>query len=183
VTATRVMRGKGLEGIIGQVSALARSGIPVRYVIVGLLEDDYAAELLKFISSQPDPTRFACLPFQDHEGIRRVYCAADIGIWIKAAISIQAAMGTGLPVILEDKPVVRHLVRDGDNGWFFPVGGLEARMRAAVAQLAALSPTERATARRARAEANRLQLSYDILAAQIIDGLATRSAPNVPYQA
>ncbi|MBM4196805.1 MAG: glycosyltransferase family 4 protein [Gammaproteobacteria bacterium] len=174
VTATRVMRGKGLEGIITRVSALARAGLPIRYLIVGFLEDAYAGELRALIAAQPDPGRFIGLPFQDHEAIRRIYCAGDVGIWIKAAISIQEAMGTGLPVVLEDKPVVRHLVRDGENGWFFRPGGLEVRIGDAAGALVAMPPEQRSAARITRAESNRQMLSYDMIAARIVAGLASR---------
>jgi glycosyltransferase involved in cell wall biosynthesis len=119
MTSTRINKRKNLEKIIELISSLRKEGKKIKYILVGFLGDAYEKELKSFIQSQPDPDAFICYPFLSSKEIQKLYCAADAGIWLKAAISIQEAMGTGLPIILENKPVVNHLLKPGHNGWFY----------------------------------------------------------------
>jgi glycosyltransferase involved in cell wall biosynthesis len=132
VTGTRVNPKKGLERVIDSVSRLRLDGKPARYVIAGFMGDSYEAELKRYVAAQPDPRFFHCSPFLDHRRMRRLYCGADVGIWTRAAISIQESMGTGLPVLLESKRSVSHLVDPGVNGWHFHTGNLAMGMESAM---------------------------------------------------
>ncbi|MBS1636792.1 MAG: glycosyltransferase family 4 protein [Bacteroidetes bacterium] len=166
MTSTRVNRRKGLEQVIRLVSEMKQHGKQVHYVMVGFLGDAYEQELKAFIQSQPDPSVFHCYPFLNAAEIRRLYCAADAGIWLKAAISIQEAMGTGLPVILENKPSVNHLLKNGVNGWFYEKGGFDQKVKEVVDQL-----SQQPINRQDMVKLNAQTLSYDHIAQKILDTL------------
>jgi glycosyltransferase involved in cell wall biosynthesis len=168
VTCTRVNAKKSLEHVIDATSSLRARGYPVRYVIAGLLADDYGRALESYIEQQLDPSVFHWLPFLDHQRMRRLYCSADVGVWRKAAISIQEAMGTGLPLLLESKPSVAHLVEDGVNGWHFDADGFDEAMRRAYAE-AHLRPREQIAAN------NAARLSYDVIAQRLLDSVLSAS--------
>lgn len=166
MTSTRVNKRKNLEGNIELVSRLRKEGKKLKYIIIGFLGDAYEKELKEFIQSQPEPEAFICFPFLNAEEIRKMYCAADVGIWIKAAISIQEAMGTGLPIILENKPSVNHLLKDGVNGWFYKKDNFDSVMQHAVTIL-----ENKKTDREKLAKDNAAMLSYDTIAQKIIENL------------
>lgn len=163
ITSTRVNKRKNLEQIITLVSDMNKAGKKVKYVLVGFLGDAYEQELKAFIHKLPDPSVVTCFPFLNAKEIRKLYCAADTGIWLKAAISIQESMGTGLPVILEQKPSVSHLVKDGANGWFFNKGHFDETVQKVVTELSAQKKD-----RVQLAAANAVHLSYDEVAKKIL---------------
>jgi glycosyltransferase involved in cell wall biosynthesis len=166
ITSTRVNKRKNLESNIAFISKLHGEGKKVRYIIVGFLGDAYERELKAFIQSQPKPETFICFPFLNAKEIRKLYCAADAGIWLKVAISIQEAMGTGLPVILENKPSVNHLIKNNINGWFFEKNNFEDVIRAVVNTL-----QDKKTDRNKLAGENATLLSYDTIAHKIIESI------------
>ncbi len=166
ITSTRVNKRKNLEKNIKLISQLHAAGKKVRYVIIGFLGDDYERELKAFIQSQPNPDLFRCFPFLNAAEIKKLYSAADIGIWLKAAISIQEAMGTGLPVILENKPSVNHLIKEGINGWFFEINNFDETVKKAVDTLS-IHKTDRESLSKLNAET----LSYDTIAKKMIENL------------
>ena len=166
ITSTRVNKRKNLEKNIKLISQLHAQGKKVRYVIIGFLGDDYERELKAFIQSQTNPDLFRCFPFLNAAEIKKLYSAADIGIWLKVAISIQEAMGTGLPVILENKPSVNHLIKDGVNGWFFEINNFDETVKKAVDTLSA-NKTDRMSLSKLNAET----LSYDTIAKKMIENL------------
>ena len=165
VTCTRVNAKKGLETVIDGVSSLRAAGHRVRYVVAGFLGDAYEAKLKQHIERQPEPEIFHCYPFLAHDRMRGLYCAADIGVWLKAAISIQQSMGTGLPVLLEAKPSVGHLVQDGVNGWHFRAGELVSGMETSVG-------ARHFRRREEIASGNLQRLSYDRVARDLIASVA-----------
>jgi glycosyltransferase involved in cell wall biosynthesis len=166
ITSTRVNKRKNLEKNIKLISQLHTQGKKVRYVVVGFLGDDYESELKAFIQAQPNPDLFRCFPFLNAAEIKKLYSAGDIGIWLKAAISIQEAMGTGLPVILENKPSVNHLIKDGRNGWFFEINNFDETVKKAVDVL-----SDKKADRIALSKLNSETLSYDTIARKMIENL------------
>ncbi|HXD93301.1 MAG TPA: glycosyltransferase family 4 protein [Bacteroidia bacterium] len=166
ITSTRVNKRKNLEGNIELVSRLRAEGKKLKYIIVGFLGDAYERELKAFTLSQPEPEAFICFPFLNAEEIRKMYCAADVGIWIKVAISIQEAMGTGLPIILENKPSVNHLLKNEVNGWFYKKDNFESVIKKAVSIL-----QDKKMDREKLARENEATLSYDTIAQKIIENL------------
>lgn len=166
ITSTRVNKRKNLERIIELISKLNKKGKKVTYIIVGFLEDSYEKELKSLISKQPYPNAFKCFPFLNAAEIRKLYCVADAGIWLKVAISIQEAMGTGLPVILENKPSVNHLIIEGKNGWFFNKQTFDSIIEKVVDALSG-HPFDR----KKLSGENSIKLSYDTIAQKILDTL------------
>ena len=166
ITSTRINKRKNLEQIITLVDKLNAEGKNVSYILIGFLNDSYERELKDFISSLKSANKFKCFPFLSSKEIRKYYCAADAGIWLKAAISIQEAMGTGLPVILENKPSVNHLLSDGENGWYFNKENFNSIILKAVEQLE-VKKTNRAHL----STENSKKLSYDAIAQKIIDSV------------
>lgn len=166
VTSTRINKRKNIEQIIKYITQLNKEGKSVTYIIVGFLNDDYEKELKLFIENQNFPNKFKCFPFLNSKEIRKIYCASDIGIWLKAAISIQEAMGTGLPIILENKPSVNHLIINGQNGWYFEKNELEHIIHKAVNDLS-LNKFDREL----QSFDNAKKLSYDVIAKKILDTL------------
>ena len=169
ITSTRINKRKNIEQIIELISKLNNNGKNVSYVIVGFLNDDYEKKLKSFISKQPFPDKFKCFPFLSSSEIRKLYCAADVGIWLKAAISIQEAMGTGLPIILENKPSVNHLIMEGINGWFFNKDTFESIINNVVDVLSNTTMD-----RENLAIQNSKSLSYDTIAQKILDTLISK---------
>ena len=166
ITSTRVNKRKNLEKNIELISRLHATGKKVRYVIIGFLGDAYERELKEFIQSQPEPGLFRCFPFLQAAEIKKLYSAADIGIWLKVAISIQEAMGTGLPVILEKRPSVSHLIKEGINGWFFEKHNFDETIQKAVDVL-----SDKKTDRPVLARLNAETLSYDIIAKKMVENI------------
>ncbi|MFO0322847.1 MAG: glycosyltransferase [Bacteroidota bacterium] len=164
ITSTRINKRKNLEQIIQMITKLNLNGKNVSYLMVGFLGDSYENELKSLINSQTFPNKFRCFPFLNSEEVRKLYCAADIGIWLKAAISIQEAMGTGLPIILENKPSVNHLIDEGRNGWFFKKETLEITIHKVVNAFAEFNID-----RELLANQNSKKLSYDAIAKKILD--------------
>jgi glycosyltransferase involved in cell wall biosynthesis len=169
ITSTRINKRKNIEQIIELISKLNSKGKNVSYVIVGFLNDDYEKEVKSFISKQPFPNKFKCFPFLNSKEIRKLYCASDIGIWLKAAISIQEAMGTGLPIILENKPSVNHLINEGTNGWFFNKDNFESTINKVVDDL-----FNTTLDRENLAIQNSKCLSYDMIAQKILDTVISK---------
>jgi glycosyltransferase involved in cell wall biosynthesis len=169
ITSTRINKRKNIEQIIELISKLNSKGKNVSYVIVGFLNDDYEKEVKSFISKQPFPNKFKCFPFLNSKEIRKLYCASDSGIWLKAAISIQEAMGTGLPIILENKPSVNHLIKEGINGWFFNKETFESTINNVVDVL-----NNTTLDRENLAIQNSKSLSYDTIAQKILDTVISK---------
>ncbi len=168
VTSTRVLPSKRIEEIVALVSSMHTKGIKLRCIIIGFLDDDYARELKHYIGQQSEAAAFHCFPFLPHHEIRRLFCAADIGLWMKAAISIQEAMGTGLPVILERKPSVSHLIQEGVNGWYFNRGRLPEVLAGACKKISAEGSGNRAAKRKQLVDSNYERFSYDVIAQKIL---------------
>jgi glycosyltransferase involved in cell wall biosynthesis len=171
-TCTRAIRSKGLEDVISSVSSLRARGLAVRYVLAGVHDDAYGETLRRHAAAQPDPTAFLLLPIIRQSEMRELFCACDLGFWPRAAITIQQAMGTGLPVVLRNRPSVSHLVVPGRNGWYMQRDEtLDQAFARAIAQTSALGAEERAASRQACSDFNRAYLAYDTIALEILQGL------------
>jgi glycosyltransferase involved in cell wall biosynthesis len=171
-TCTRATPAKRLEDMISSVSELRARGLAVRYVLAGLLEDSYGQWLRRHVSEQAEPAAFLLLPVLRHDEMRAVFSACDLGFWPQAAITIQQAMGTGLPVVLRNRPSVSHLVVSGKNGWYVQLEEtVEEVVARAVEELTALAVEERLADREAAANFNRTYLSYDRIALEMVNGL------------
>lgn len=171
ITSTRVNSRKRLEEIISTVSKMYLEGKKVRYIIIGFQGDNYERSLKEYINRQPNPQIFHCYPILNHEVVRKYYCAADIGVWLKAAISIQEAMGTGLPVILENRPSLNHLVEEGVNGWYFRENDMNNVLKKAKRDLFSVKYKNKNEFRQKTAQINSRKFSYNKIAEQIVSNL------------
>ncbi len=118
VTCTRATRSKRLELLVDATARLRARGLPVRYVLAGLLDDTYGHELRERVTQLEGASGILLLPVLPQDEMRELFSACDFGFWPQAAITIQQAMGTGLPVVLPSKPSLGHLLVDGKNGWY-----------------------------------------------------------------
>ena len=172
VTCTRATPRKRLEDVISAVSLLQAGGVAVRYVLAGVHDDAYGQRLRNQAAALPDPTAVLLLPIIGHTEMRETFCGSDLGFWPQAAITIQQAMGTGLPVVLRDTPNVSHLVVPGQNGWYMQRDEtLDQALARAIASLRALGAEERTAGRQARCDFNRSYLAYDRIALAMLQGL------------
>ena len=171
ITSTRVTKVKNLEKVIDFISKVYAKNNKVKYIIIGFLGDNYEKELKQYIRMQSYPEIFYCYPFLSHEEIRQFYCASDIGIWLRAAISIQESMGTGLPIILEKKMVMNHLIQDGVNGWYFEKDQLLHVIEKSASEIKNKNIEYGITDRIHIASTHSLKFSYNNIAQRIIDGM------------
>jgi glycosyltransferase involved in cell wall biosynthesis len=172
VTCTRATPRKKLDDVIDAVTTVNASGASLRYVLAGLLDDAYADSLRERVARQPDPSAFVLLPALRQNEMRNMFCACDLGFWPQAAITIQQAMGTGLPMVLMPRASVTHLLTPEKNGWYVGKGEtLEEGLLAAVRALSPLTTSERLVQRENLAEFNATYLSYDVIALEMVDGL------------
>jgi glycosyltransferase involved in cell wall biosynthesis len=163
ITSTRINKRKNLEEIIQCISTINQTGKKVKYILVGFLGDTYEKELKTFIKSQPMPNLFLCFPFLDANAKRELYCAADVAIWQRVSISIKEAMGTGLPIILENKLSMSHLIKNNHSGWFFEKEKLDETLKKVVNIL-----SDKKVDRPLLASENAQKFSYDNVAKSIL---------------
>ncbi|MBN1538949.1 MAG: glycosyltransferase family 4 protein [Candidatus Thermoplasmatota archaeon] len=108
ITAGRLDSAKKIEHFIGAVNLMDRHDIT--FIIVGQGDDKYLGMLRKKAGPR---VRF--LGFKRSEELADLYCAADLGLWGKASITIREAMGCRLPLVLFDEPNMKDLLK-WDNG-------------------------------------------------------------------
>lgn len=108
ITAGRLDSAKKLELFIDGVRALDRDD--VHLVVVGRGDENYLSMLKKKAGSN---VRF--LGFKRSDDLADLYCAADLGLWGKASITIREAIGCQLPLVLLEEPNMKDLLK-WDNG-------------------------------------------------------------------
>lgn len=119
ITVTRIVAGKNIEKLIDIIDEINSSGYECYYCLVGLMGDEYGDKVVKYTKNKTNFNKFIFLPFQNSDRIRQLFNMADIGIWTQAAITIQEAMGTGLPVCIPNSKVLSHLLKENINGWYY----------------------------------------------------------------
>lgn len=122
VTATRLIPSKALDELIRSFERLFEEAPKAHYLLIGSTGNAYGKKLQGMMESSPYKDRFHFLPFQPEEDLRKAFTAADIGIWTAPAITVQKAMGTGLPVILPDSPSLKQLLQEGVSGTYYQEG-------------------------------------------------------------
>lgn len=179
VTCTRATRSKRLEVLVDMMARVRARGLPVRYVLAGLLDDAYGHEIREQVARLRDPLGFVLLPALRQDEMRELFSACDLGYWPQAAITIQQAMGTGLVVVLPRKRSLAHLLVEGRNGWYVePEERPDEVVLGAIDSLRADRQSEHDGRARPTADFNRRYLSYDRLAAELL--ACTATARNVP---
>ncbi len=158
ITVTRLTPSKQIELAIDAVSKLSDNHL-IKYYIVGSLGDAYSSKLQSLIQSYKLQDIVVILPFMHSKEKLEYYCASDIGIWATAAITIQEAMGTGLKILLPDKPSVAHLITNGLNGWI--ENSVEDGLSRAIAEVEKKNSKDREHERKGIEIFNNKFLSYD----------------------
>jgi len=108
ITAGRLDSAKKLEHFIEGISSMDRDDI--HFIVVGRGDDNYLSKLNKMAS---DNIRF--LGFKRSDELSDLYCAADLGLWGKASITIREAIGCELPLVLFKEPNMKDLLK-WENG-------------------------------------------------------------------
>jgi glycosyltransferase involved in cell wall biosynthesis len=119
ITATKMNTGKKIDKVIEAVNEVHGEVTNLFYLMVGFQNDHYEVEIKRMIAKSKYSGKFIIKQFIDTSKLAEYYSAADFGIWERPAITIQQAMGTGLPLILEDTDYHNYLVSDDDNGWIY----------------------------------------------------------------
>ncbi|MBW2058234.1 MAG: glycosyltransferase family 4 protein [Deltaproteobacteria bacterium] len=168
ITSTRITPEKRIDEVVPLVSRMRKEGKKVRYIIIGCLADPCGRRLKSLLEKQPDPGIFLAYPFLDHGRVREFCCASDLGVWTRPSISIQEAMGTGLPVVLARRPGLMHLVQQGANGWYFEMESPSPILEKAYSEVAERDQEARLAWRRQLAARNRHNLSYHRIAESML---------------
>lgn len=115
---------------------LAGAGRPLRLVIAGSGEDE--AWMRGEAARLPDPGRVSFLGAVPHDGVPRLFAAADcfltLNTYSNMAIPTCEAMVMGCPVVATDVTGTAETVRDGVNGRLVPAGD-DAALVAALREL------------------------------------------------
>lgn len=165
VTATRPIPSKGLEEVLEAFETLMADDDRVHYLLIGSSESSYDKKLEERMEASPYRERFHFLPFQREEVLRAYYNAADIGLWTAASITVQKAMGTGLPVLLPESPSLEHLLVEGKNGSYYRKGDPKAALEQGLEQFG----KDDGDKRREREERNREELSEPAIMEEIVE--------------
>ena len=101
ITATRATPGKRLEILLRWFDNLAISN--AQYRVYGVQNDAYGHELRAICNRMQSASRIHLLPALPQHELAAAYQGADVGLWPQKAITIQEALGTGLPVYLVNR--------------------------------------------------------------------------------
>ncbi len=119
LSAGKIEPRKRLDWLISAFTSIAAQRSDVHLLLVGADSSDYAGQIGETIRTSPLRHRMHVLPFTDAAGLNAVFNGADLGVWPRnPAITIQQAMGTGLPVLLPQNSLVGHLIKPGSGHYF-----------------------------------------------------------------
>ncbi len=113
VNAGKQYPNKRIDWIIDAASAAKDLGVDIYLILVGNAEPEYDAYINRKLNGLgPDYLR---LPLLERSELRKVYSAADIGIWPGIpSNTIQEAMVCRVVLVLPDDNIVGHLI-DGNG--------------------------------------------------------------------
>ncbi len=168
LTVTRYSKSKSIEFLIDSVVEFRKQGYPIKYWLIGF-NNDWSLNYVKDYIRQKGAEEFIiCFPFMDYEKLRGYQAAADMGIWCQVTISIQQSMGVGLPVLLEEKGSVSHLLQPNFNGLYFNKSNLVEVLKQSIQRFNANDKGAKETFRNEIATSNRTRFSYGMLVKPII---------------
>lgn len=170
VTSTRVHENKRLDLIINALAELVTGGKEIYYLIAGFQGDAYELKLKQYITEKKLSGHVICIDFASHSTLREIYCAADVAVWIKPSISILEAMGTGLFMLLENRPSMDHLLIDGENGFYFLPGELTGFLSNSYQTFSKTDSISRFAERKKIAKTNFDTFSYNVIAHKCLAG-------------
>lgn len=122
--AGRLVTRKRLDLVIDAIRKLPRAGRP-KLALMGDVDDTFGDQF-----SPADSLNEDVLWIPGQHDTRNFYHALDAYVCASEAEgmpnAVLEAMASGLPVVLSDIPGQRQLVPEGQNGWLFPKGNLDA---------------------------------------------------------
>lgn len=123
VSAGKFQAKKRLDAVVEAFLLLAPHDPRLRLHLVGADCGSEARALQDRLRSAPAfADRVTISGFVEGERLNSLFNASDIGVWpTMPAVTIQQAMGTGLPVVLPRNNWVGHLLREG-SGAYLPPG-------------------------------------------------------------
>ncbi|MEU3846127.1 glycosyltransferase [Micrococcus terreus] len=106
---------KRIEAVAAAVASRIRAGEKLKLIIAGNDSSEASNRILGQISAIPELRGKTVLTgFLTQSELNGVFNASDAGIWpAMPAITIQQAMGTGLPVVIPSNQIVGHLLKSG----------------------------------------------------------------------
>lgn len=108
----------------------------VRLLIVGADSGEESRRIRQGAERLRHPDRVRILEFATSARLNELFNASDLGVWpAMPAITIQQAMGTGLPVAIPNNDYVRHLLRSRKSGTLLPTQPHAADILDAIEQL------------------------------------------------
>ena len=107
ITATRIVPHKQLEHILYTCEEL--DGVKWKYAICGMNDGDYSNWLRERVKEYGLEDRVIFMPFLNNVELNEMYNASDVGVWYHPTIAALSAMGTGLPVVLQNRKKIAHL--------------------------------------------------------------------------
>lgn len=120
VTAGKAYHTKRIDLLVEAFDRLASRYPNLHLVIAGMLSGSGSESVRAAINASPYRDRITSLPILPANELNSLLNASDIGTWpLMPAITIQQAMGTGLPVILPKNDLVGHLLRSEDSGTYY----------------------------------------------------------------
>ena len=122
VNAGKQYEGKGILFIIEIAHQLQLRGVDLLLVLVGSAAEEYDKKITEQLGSLSSES-WLRFPFMTRSELKRIYCAADLGIWPGVpSNTIQEAMGCGVAMALPNYDSVNHLI-DG-NGLYISIDDL-----------------------------------------------------------
>ncbi|MBB0992494.1 glycosyltransferase family 4 protein [Dietzia sp. SLG510A3-30A2] len=120
ITAGKAYHTKRVQLLVQAFDLLAQQNSSLRLVIAGMIDGSGSQEVRSAIETSPFKDRITSLPLLPTKQLNGLFNAGDIGIWpIMPAVTIQQAMGTGLPVVLPDNNIVGHLLKQPESGIYY----------------------------------------------------------------
>ncbi|MBM7798544.1 glycosyltransferase involved in cell wall biosynthesis [Microlunatus panaciterrae] len=159
---------KRLDWLISAFEHLAVQNQNLRLILVGADSSTHSKQLEEQIAGSPHSHRVTVMGFVDSQELNAIFNAADLAVWPRnPAITIQQAMGTGLPVVLPENDLVGHLIRPG-TGLYYPLTmGHEVRALQRALQEVLMTFDYSGEGRLSRLEVNSW-LSADSIAASLV---------------
>lgn len=113
---------KRIDQLVRAFDKLADDTPEARLLIVGNAEGPEADLVREAIASSPHNGRIIVVPLVPADELNALFNASDLGTWpFQPAVTIQQAMGSGLPVVIPNNEIVSHLVREAGSGIAYSV--------------------------------------------------------------
>ncbi len=119
INATTHTPEKKLDKMLDKMFEIMKENSKVKMIMTGFVNSSYSKFLRRKIEESGFKSRFLLYPFVSQRELFILFNIADCGIWTQECITIQQAMGTGLPVIVPYDKATSHLVKEGKNGFYY----------------------------------------------------------------